>query len=643
MWAISPFTVSSINAPLQANDTIVLVSFLKEERFPDDHKRIEVHSMRTILRTRKHWVGNNAFPVLLFLLFGVAIYSNTLHSPFVFDDGPSITRNPTIKSLENFFGNSIGYEKYPTRFIGYLSFALNYAVGSFDPLGYHIVNLTVHIINSLLVYFFVLITFSTPFMKKSLSEATARSVSLISGIIFLVHPVQTEAVTFVVQRLTSLTTTFFLLSMFYYVKGRLLFNDRQTHSRHKFLFNFSFSLLFCVLAMKTKEISFTLPIVLIIYELFFFDGPYRIRAFLLLPFFFTLFIIPISLINVRAPIGEVLTDISAVSRLQTNISRGDYFLTQLSVIVTYIRLLFLPINQNLDYDYPIYRSLFQPRVFFCATSLIFLFGISLWLYHRSRRAASAELRVISFGIIWFFITLSVESSLIPIMDVIFEHRIYLPSVGAFVALAMAASLIYRKWNRTICIWALIIVTAVLSMATYKRNFIWRDDLVLWSDNVKKSPSKARPHYNMGNSYLLRGLTDKAIQEFWNVIEIDPRYPDAYLSLGVAYALTGAEEKSMAALHKAMQLNPADSEPYYNLGLLYSNKGLEHLAIEQYQKALLLNPKSVNARNNLGIALAESGRIDDAIGVFQQGLALLPEDEDLRKNLENAYKLKSRSR
>ncbi len=599
--------------------------------------------MRKLLQSRKHWVESNAFPVFVFLLVGVAIYSNTLHSPFVFDDGPSITRNPMIKNIGNFFGNSTGYDKYPTRFIGYLSFALNYSVGSFDPVGYHIVNLTVHIINSLLVYFFVLITFRTPYMKKSSSKATARAVSLISGMLFLVHPLQTEAVTFVVQRLTSLTTTFFLFSIFYYVKARLLFNDKPDHSKNKYLLYFAFSFLFCVLAMKTKEISFTLPVVLIIYECFFFDGPYRIRAFFLLPFLITLLIIPLSLINVRAPIGKVLTDIDNVSRVQTDISRGDYFLTQLSVIVTYIRLLFFPINQNLDYDYPIYRSLFQPRVFFCATSLLFLLGMSLWLYLRSRRGEPATLRVVSFGIIWFFMTLLVESSLIPIEDVIFEHRVYLPSVGAFVSLAMAASVISRKWNRTACIWVLVFITSALSIATYKRNMIWRDDLVLWTDNVQKSPSKARPHYNLGSSYFLRGLTEKAIREFRDAIQIDPGYSDAYLNLGVAYASIGAEEKAMEALHKAIQLNPADSESYYNLGLLYSNKGSGHLAIEQYQKTLLLNPESVNAHNNLGIALAESGRIDEAIDQFQEGLRLLPGDEELRKNLEKAYKLKSHSR
>jgi len=599
--------------------------------------------MNKFMQNRKAWLENNAFLVGVFLLIGVAIYSNTLHSPFVFDDGPSITRNPTIKNLENFYGNSTGYDKYPTRIIGYFSFALNYSIGEFDPFGYHILNIAIHIINALLVGFFVLITFRTPFLKKSLSEATAREVSLISGMLFLVHPVQTEAVTFIVQRLTSLTTTFYLLSLYFYVKSRVIFIGGSNKSETKFLVYLVCSICFCIFAMKTKEISFTLPFIILIYECFFFDGPYRSRACFLLPFLLSLLIIPLALIDVRAPFGKVLSDIGTATRIQTDVSRGDYLLTQLSVIVTYVRLLFFPIDQNLDYDYPIYRSLLQPRVFFCATTLLCILGISLWLYLRSRRAESAPLRVISFGIAWFFITLSVESSLVPIEDVIFEHRVYLPSVGVFLSLAMAVSVISRRWNRTACIWVFVFLTSVLSIATYKRNSIWKDDLVLWSDNVQKSPSKARPHYNLGSSYLLRGMTDKAIQEYQEAIQMDSAYADAYLNLGVAYASKGEEEKAMAALHKAIQFKPDDSESHYNLGLLYSNKGLGHLAIEQYQKALLLNPESVNARNNLGIALAESGRIDDAIAQFQEGLRLLPGEEELRKNLEKAYKLKSHSR
>ena len=597
--------------------------------------------MRKFFYGGKNWVQGNAFPVLAFLLVGAAVYSNTLHSPFVFDDGPSITRNPTIKNLENFFGNSTGYDKYPTRFIGYFSFALNYSIGAFDPFGYHVFNLTIHLINSLLVYFLVLATFRTPFMETSVSGTAARDISLISGMLFLVHPVQTEAVTFVVQRLTSLTTMFYLVSLLFYIKSRTEYGSRSKNSEYKFLLYLAGSLIFCALAMKTKEISFTLPFIILIYECFFFQGPIMRRACFLLPFLLSLSIIPLSLVDVRAPLGKVLTDIDNVTRLQTSVSRGDYFLTQLSVIVTYIRLLIFPVNQNLDYDYPVYRSLLDFRIVFCAGFLLFLFGAATWCYFRSRRSVSTSYRMVSFGIFWFLVTLSIESSLIPIEDVIFEHRIYLPSIGAFLSLAVGASVVFRKWNSKAWTWTLVLIMATFSVATYKRNMIWRDDLSLWSDNVKKSPGKGRPHYNLGNSYYLRGMTYKAIQEFQEAIQMDSTYADAYLNLGVAYASIGEEEKAIAALQKAIQFKSDDSESHYNLGVLYSNKKWGPLAIEEYKKTLSLNPASVNARNNLGIELAESGRIDEAVDQFQEGLRLFPGDEELRTNLEKAYKLKSR--
>lgn len=590
--------------------------------------------------TKFPWNGKTGFlrNVLLigsFLLVGGVIYSNTFHSPFVFDDGPSITRNPTIKNLENFFGRSTGYDKYPTRFLGYATFALNYRVGELDPLWYHVVNLAIHIVNSLLVCFIAYFTFHTPFLKNSDYEETSKISAVIAGTLFLIHPVQTEAVTFIVQRLTSLATMFCLISLLFYIKSVSLLNDMKL----KHYAYYGLSLISCMAAMKTKEISFTFPAMLFLYEFMFFERTLKRRVFLLSPFFLTFLIIPLSLIDFLAPMEKVLSDVGATMRVQTDMPRLDYFITQISVIATYVRLLFVPIHQNLDYDYPTYHSIFHPRVFISGLFLLAFVGVAVWLYLRSRKNASAGLRVVSFGIIWFFIMLSVESSLIPIVDVIFEHRVYLPSFGAFLSFAVAVSLI--SWRRQRRVWAgaLILIMAVLSVATYKRNTIWRDDLALWSDTVEKSPLKARPHYNLGNSFYLRGRTKEALKEFRTAIQVNPEYADAYLNLGVAYASLGVEDGAERALRKAIQLKPYDAESYYNLGLLYSNRKMGHLAIEQYKKAVSLNPESANIHNNLGIALAEAGRIDEAIHQFLRGLRFHPEDRELRKNLENAYKLK----
>ncbi|MBI4838692.1 MAG: hypothetical protein HY806_06030, partial [Nitrospirae bacterium] len=192
---------------------------------------------------------------------------------------------------------------------------------------------------------------------------------------------------------------------------------------------------------KTKEIAFTLPIIIVLYEFMFFDGKIKKRILYLIPLLLTILIIPLAYMESGKSTGDLISDLSETARLQTEMSRMDYLFTQCRVIVTYIRLLFLPVNQNLDYDYPVYHSFLNPNVFLSFLFLMVIFCIGVYLLYRSRithylsvcNAQAVTLRITAFGILWFFVTLSVESSVIPIVDVIFEHRVYLPSIGAIIA------------------------------------------------------------------------------------------------------------------------------------------------------------------------------------------------------------------
>jgi len=192
--------------------------------------------------------------------------------------------------------------------------------------------------------------------------------------------------------------------------------------------------------MKTKEIAFTLPATVVLYEFMFFKSSVRKRLIFLAIVALTLTIIPLSLLHSDKPLSAILSELSERTRIQTDMPRWHYLVTQMRVIVTYLRLVFLPVGQNLDYDYPIYHSLFTPQVFFSFLLLLAIVGSALYLLSasRSRHSGSSPravpYRLISFGIFWFFITLSVQSSIVPIVDVIFEHRVYSPSVGLFIAI-----------------------------------------------------------------------------------------------------------------------------------------------------------------------------------------------------------------
>jgi len=380
-------------------------------------------------------VTTTILALLSIIIVGTLTYSNTFDASWHFDDHTAIVENYGIRNLKaTVLGGG-------SRWIGFITFALNYHFGKLNVFGYHLVNICIHLISAMLVYLLVLLTFRTPSLKEKPLSHHAAFLSLAAGLIFVAHPIQTQAVTYIVQRFTSLATLFYLLSLVLFIKARLLNHEGKPFFSPLHLSCYLSSLLAAFLAMKTKEITITLPAIILLYELCFFSPSIKAltKKFLyLLPLLLTFFIIPLSRYGIGlfgisdgtfmgiAEVGDVIGD---ATQETAAISRNDYLLTQFNVIVTYIRLLFLPINQNLDYDYPLAHSLFAFPTFLSFLFLVMLVIVGIWIFRKSR--------LISFGIFWFFITLSVESSIIPIRDVIFEHRVYLPSVGFVICLTVA--------------------------------------------------------------------------------------------------------------------------------------------------------------------------------------------------------------
>ncbi|MCX5884708.1 MAG: hypothetical protein NT096_02140 [Proteobacteria bacterium] len=389
----------------------------------DARREIRVEAGREWL-----WTLLSVFSIII---LGAIVYSNTLNASWHFDDSVVVTENWGLRDLRGNFNTIFS----ANRSVGFFTFALNYYFNKLNVTGYHVVNIFIHIANALFVYSLIMLTLKTPAMVKSRLANHARFLALASGLIFVSHPIQTQAVTYIAQRFTSLATFFYLLSLLLFVKARLTFLQGKSFFSPLHCICYCFSLLSAFLAMHTKEITFTLPFIIILYELFFIDSTLKSwgkRFLYLLPFILMLAIIPSTALKLSAgdkPIGDIIGEIREQVQETPLISRGDYLLTQFNVIVTYIRLLLLPMNQNLDYDYPIARKLFQFPTFLSFMFLLALFIVAIYLFFKKRR-------LISFAILWFFITLSVESSIIPIRDVIYEHRVYLPSVGFVILIAI---------------------------------------------------------------------------------------------------------------------------------------------------------------------------------------------------------------
>jgi Tfp pilus assembly protein PilF len=595
---------------------------------------------------RSALLHNHIVHVLLIVIIGFIAYSNTFHASFHFDDLPHIVNNPVIKDLSFFTepskakGKKLYYFHLKDRYVAYLSLALNYKAGGLDVTGYHVFNLAVHVTNAILVYLLCLLSFSTPLLKESSPKSRSDVIALFGALLFVSHPLQTQAVTYIWQRVTSLTTMFCLLTFVSYAKWR---TSPALWSPRSLLF-YGASVASTVLAMKTKEISFTLPVVLTLYEFMFFQGKIRKRILYLVPFLLTMCIIPLALLKINKPLGEMAAEVGRYSRGGTNMPRAEYLFTQGRVIVTYIRLLFFPAHQNLDYDYPASTSFFRPEVFLSFLFLAVIIGAGIYIFFRYRERAP-QTRLISFGVFWFFVTLSVESSIIPIVDIMFEHRVYLPSVGAFIAIATSLLIAKDRLARRAIkvekaiVPGLALIVLVFGGATYARNMVWHDEFSLWSDVVEKSPANARGHYNLGNAYNKKGLTDEAIEQYKIALKLKPDHAETRYNLGNAYNKKGLVDEAIEQYEIASKLKPEVAEIRHNLGNAYEKKGWLDKAIEQYEIASRLKPDLVETRHNLGNAYEKKGWLDKAIEQYEAALRLRPDLVETRQNLVNAYNKK----
>jgi hypothetical protein len=354
-------------------------------------------------------------------------YSNTFHASFHFDDNPSIVENASIKRVtsDNVIALLTG-----VRPVVYLSLMLNYQLGGLNVVGWHVFNIAVHILNSFFVYLLMVWTLNLPRLETKY-RGRARRMALFGALLFALHPIQTEAVTYIITRTELLATFFYLATFLLFIKG----------ARTKSSFYYVGAFFTAALSMGSKEWAVTLPALLMLYDyLFLAEGQVRVVASrwmvyvsVAVPWVIVLRNLDLFTASSGAGIGF---NVSTTSGITAN----TYWLTSLNVIWTYIRLLFLPIKQNLDYDYPIARTLFELPTLLSFVGHVAVLGAAFWLYKKKGRL------LIPFGVAWFYIGLSPVQSFVPIIDVIFEHRAYMPSIGFFIAFVAAYEGVFEWWE-----------------------------------------------------------------------------------------------------------------------------------------------------------------------------------------------------
>lgn len=561
--------------------------------------------------------------ILLIILISVAIYSNTTDVPFVFDDEEFIEYNPAVKdsvylylpyTLKSSLPSALVKNTIVTRYIGYWSFYLNNLISGDYVLGLHVFNIAVHVACSLAVYLLVLWLATAAGIKNGPAR---NSLAFWVALLFAVHPVQTQAVTYLSQRFASMVALFYVMAVAFYVRHRV-------SGKLAWLVA---SILATLAAMHTKENAFTIPFVVGAVELLFFTDGTRSRALRLLPFVLLLMVIP-----AHVMCAETWLDKEAINSMVTvsvKLSRSEYLITSIRIMATYLRLLLLPVNQSLDYAYPTYGSLMNPEVLASATLILAMLAWALVQFRRDRARSGYKL-LAGFGILWFFVTISVENSAIVLVNVMFEHRLYLPSVGLLLSATCLTYEYAEKFDlkKVAAVIGLCVVLA-FSWATYARNEYWRDPARLWADSAAKHPHNARAYGNIAAVLERAGDIANALS-MRQVVDISEWNWKAHYNVGSVYMNQGQTTKALEHLDAAARLTPDSTYVHNNLALVYLAEGQRDRALAHLKLAVLLDNRNSKALYNIGIYHIEDGRRD--MGVFFLESALVQDERNAKAHM-----------
>ena len=407
-------------------------------------------------------------------------------------------------------------------------------------------------------------------------------IPFLAALVWLIHPIQTQSVTYVIQRMNSMSSMFYMLSLLAYVRGRL--SAKSWRKATLFVIAFVAG----AMALLSKEIALTLPVFILIYDWYFLKD-YKLDQFKK-PVVLVFIIVPLVLVLCFLYYGNITFHGIIKGYAVRDFTLVERLLTESRVLIFYLSLIMLPLPSrlNLDHDFLISTSAISPpNTIFSIIFLIFLLISAVLLFNNHK--------ILSFGIIWFLGNLAIESTFVP-LEIVFEHRLYLPSTMLIFSLIYTTNnyLPYRHLK-----YALITVIALfLLLSTYQRNQVWANPVSLWNDCVIKSPGKARVHNNFAVKLTEAGiLPEKAEYHLLQAIRLKPNYSDAYNNLANLRWSQRRFDEAIQLYSKAIELTPKNPIFHVNLGHSLVEKQRLQEAREQYRIAMDLAPQNVEAKNS----------------------------------------------
>jgi tetratricopeptide (TPR) repeat protein len=579
-----------------------------------------------------------------------ALYGFTLNHELVFDDYIYLVQNPLAQDARSFlfpldftaFANKsrlAGLDPdLSTNFIlrpfAYLTFYLNFAVGGFNPAGYRILNILLHGANGILIFLILSHLLRISQKRGTIATTSIDFISVLAALLFIAHPMQIESVTYVIQRFTSLSAFWYLFTLRAYFLSHTSVKPIMATAWHWC------GLTGLLLGMMTKEILFTAPLMLVILDWLVVGTPFKGACRRAAPYLSLMPLIPILLVFISwAQRGDVGLDsvLRSADPFKPESYQYHYALTQPGVILTYLRLLLVPAGLNLDPDHPLVTSIWEWRVLGPMAILGVILAGAAWWYRR--RTLDLRASLLFGSVVWFFLALSIDSSVVPLPDVMAEHRAYLPSIGAFTVLACLMDMLRDRLKERGRLGLLVPAGAAvwvlgLGIATINRNLVWKTEVSIWKDTTEKSPNKHRPFMNLGTAYFQERRFEEAASCFRRAIQLKPLYYANYSNLLQAQMELGQHREAIQVGLEGTRFTPApgDHRLFQNLGAAYFKIGEYRNSITCQLAAVKSRPDYQPSHIALGELYAMEKEFHKSIHHYQIAASLAPLDSASQRTL-----------
>jgi len=593
---------------------------------------------------------NHAVFLTLLLSLCAGLYGWTADFPMVFDDHTYMIDNPFFNEVAH-LGYLRDFEEFVTRPakigsdpdyavnlilrpVAYATFYANHVFDGWHPRWFRVVNIVIHTLNAVLAYLLLLELLRRPVASGKLPESSAPFIAGTAALLFAVHPLATESVTYIIQRFTSLVMLFSMLALWLH----FLSLDEACSKGRRWALRIG-AVMAMLLAMQSKESSVVIPVLALLIDWLALGTVLRHALKRALPLLLCLPLIPLLVfLTSAAQHGWNLSWHAAVNIVNSRdvpLNHWHYLVTQITVVAHYLRLMVWPSGQNLDPEWPRYDTLWQGHVLMALGVLCALFGAVWWMFRRGRGVDARSSLGFAFTL-WFFATVSISSGLVPLPDMMAEHRSYMPSLGLFI---LTACLLDRLrvmpgWQgRMKKIVPALVLAAVgaLAWATCVRNEIWRTNESLWQDTVAKSPNKYRTWGNLGTAYSRKGKDEKAVDCYRKALEIEPRFQNGLLNLSNSLLRLKRPKESLETTLKLIKIDQgAAAKPpvAFTLGLGLAGVGRYDDAVAVFREILAAMPNDVMTLKALGLVYFQTGLERRALELFGRAAKLQPNDPQL---------------